>query len=97
MPSSAAAWAMAPLAVKLIAGNGARGERRDAAMPSAVVTADVLGLYASQVPDPGMSSRTAGDVGPESSSSPSPVGRPGPGNVTAGPADCVSALAWWLP
>jgi len=80
-----AARAHRPLAVKLIAGRGAGDERRRP-RPGRPGAVDVPGVHSGQAPNPGTSSRTAGDAGPGSSSGPGPVRRPGPGNVTAEPA-----------
>ena len=76
---------MAPLAVKLIAGHGAGGGRRGP-RPG----------RCDQVPNLGMSSRTAGDAGsrPWIIQRTGPVRRPGPGNVTARPAAVQFAGTW---
>lgn len=76
-----AAPAHGPLAVKLIAGHGAGGRRRDPAGTPRPGPGP-----GHELPD-GQGTPAAG---PGSSSGPAPVRRPGPGNVTTGPAGCGS-------
>ena len=80
-----------PIAPGGEADRGSRRRRRAAETPAGTPDAvDVLGLHSGQAPNPGTSSRTAGDADPGSSSGPGPVRRSSPGNVTAEPADCGS-------
>ena len=67
-----AARAHRPLMVKLIAGHGAGGGRRGP-RPERPGAVGVRGLHPGQVPAPGASPRTAGDVSPRSSGGPAPV------------------------
>ena len=80
--------------MKLIAGRGAGDERRRPP-PGRPDAAGVLGLHSGQAPNPGTSSRTAGDAGPGSSSGPDPSGGQAPGTSRQSRPAAVQFAGTW--